>query len=108
MSVPHTEIIKTTLPNGATLYVETNILGGEEEVDFTLPDFTKVTHVLEGIAQSVVTALKQAKPQTASIEFGLEVALESGQLTALLMKGSGTSNLKVTLEWSGPIPDEGT
>jgi hypothetical protein len=40
------------------------------------------------------------KPHKASVEFGLEVALEAGQLTALLVKGSGTSNLKITLEWS--------
>jgi Trypsin-co-occurring domain 1 len=99
MPVPHTEMVKTTLPNGATLYVETNLLGGEEEVSITLPEFNEVAHVLEGVAQSLVGALQKTKPRKASIEFGLEVALESGQLTALLVKGTGTSNLKVTLEW---------
>lgn len=99
MDIPRTEMIRTNLPNGATLYIETAILGGKEEVSFTLPDFNEVTHVLEGIAESVVTGLKKVKPQKASIEFGLEAALESGQLTALLVKGTGTANLKVTLEW---------
>ncbi len=99
MAVPHTEMIKTHLPNGTTLYVETVLLGGEEEVGITLPDFDEVTHVLEGISQSVVAVLEKVKPRKASIEFGLEMALESGQLTALLVKGTGTSNLKVTLEW---------
>jgi hypothetical protein len=32
---------------------------------------------------------------------GLEVGLESGNLTALLVKGTGTANLKLILEWGG-------
>ena len=99
MSVSRTEITPTRLPNGATLYIETPVLGGEEEVGISLPEFNEVTHVLEGIAESVVTTLKKVKPRKATIEFGLAMALESGHLTALLVKGSGTSNLKVTLEW---------
>ena len=94
-----TEIIKTELANGGTLHIQATILGGEEEVVFALPSFEGVTHAIEGIAQSVVSTLEKVKPQKASVEFGLEVALESGQLTALLVKGSGTSNLKITLEW---------
>jgi len=94
-----TEIIKAELANGGTLHIQATILGGEEEVAFMLPSFEGVTHAIEGIAQSVVSTLEKVKPQKASVEFGLEVALESGQLTALLVKGSGTSNLKITLEW---------
>jgi len=94
-----TEIIKAELANGGTLHIQATILGGEEEVVFALPSFEGVTHAIEGIAQSVVSTLEKVKPQKASVEFGLEVALESGQLTALLVKGSGTSNLKITLEW---------
>ena len=94
-----TEIIKAELANGGTLHIQATILGGEEEVVFALPSFEGVTHAIEGIAQSVVSTLEKVKPRKASVEFGLEVALESGQLTALLVKGSGTSNLKITLEW---------
>jgi hypothetical protein len=94
-----TEIIKAELPNGVTLDIQATILGGEEEVAFTVPSFKEVTDAIEGIAQSIVTTLQKVKPRKASVEFGLEVALESGQLTALLVKGSGTSNLKITLEW---------
>ena len=94
-----TEIIKTQLANGAIVYIQATVLGGEEEVAFSLPSFKEVTDAIEGIAESVVTALQKVKPRKASVEFGLEVALEAGQLTALLVKGSGTSNLKITLEW---------
>jgi hypothetical protein len=94
-----TEIIKAELPNGGIVHIQATALGGEEEVAFTLPSFKEVTHAIEGIAESVVTSLQNVKPKKATVEFGLEMALESGQLTALLVKGSGTSNLKITLEW---------
>jgi hypothetical protein len=95
-----TEIIKAELANGAIVHIQATALGGEEEVAFTLPSFKEVTDAIEGIAESVVTALQKVKkPKKANVEFGLEVALESGQLTALLVKGSGTANLKIMLEW---------
>jgi hypothetical protein len=94
-----TEIIKAELLNGGTLHIQATILGGEEEVAFTLPAFKEVTDTIEAVGQSIVTALQKVKPRKASVEFGVEVALESGQLTALLVKGTGTSNLKITLEW---------
>lgn len=100
------EIVKAELPNGAYIHIETTILDGEEEVGFTLPTFKEVTDVIEGIAESVVTSLEKVKPQKASVEFGLEVALESGRLTALLVKGSSTVNLKITLEWERPQEQE--
>ena len=94
-----TEIIKAELANGASIHIQATMLGGEEEVAFTLPEFAGVTHAIEGMAESVVSTLQKVKPRRASIEFGLEIALEAGQLTALLVKGTGTSNLKITIEW---------
>jgi hypothetical protein len=94
-----TEIVNTQLANGAILRVQATRLGGEEDVAFTLPSFQGVTDAIEGIATTIVTTLQQVHPRKASVEFGLSLALESGQLTALLVKGSGTSNLKVALEW---------
>jgi hypothetical protein len=100
-----TEIIKTELANGTILHIQATALGGEEEVGFVWPSFKEITDAIEGIAESVVTTLQKVKPKKASVEFGLEVALESGQLTALLVKGSGTSNLKITLEWGEASPE---
>ena len=94
-----TQIVRAELANGAIVHIQATALGGEEEAAFTLPSFKEVTDAIEGIAESVVAALQKVKPKQASVEFGLEVALESGQLAALLVKGSGTSNLKITLEW---------
>lgn len=95
-----TEVIKAELANGTIVYIQVTALGGEEEVGFTLPSFKEVTNAIEGIAESLVMTWKKVKPKKASVEFGLEVGLESGQLTALLVKGTGTTNFKITLEWS--------
>ncbi len=94
-----TELIKTQLADGTIVHIQAVVIGGEEEVAFTLPSFKPVTDAIEGIATSLVTTFQKVKPRKASVEFGLEIALEAGQLTALLVKGFSTSNLKITLEW---------
>ena len=46
-----------------------------------------------------MNTLDKVRPQKAKIEFGIEVAMKEGQLTALLVQGTATANLKITLEW---------
>lgn len=58
-----------------------------------------VRTAVEGLGQVVQEALISVKPDKASVEFGLDVGLESGKLTALWVKGTGKANLKITLEW---------
>ncbi len=101
---PKIEIVKAELDNGTTICIEATSLGGEERVAYNTPLFKDVTDAVEGIAHAMVTTLKKVKPQQASVEFGIEIGVASGQLTALLVKGTGTANLKVTLQW-GEIND---
>ncbi len=93
------ELIPVKLANGAKIRVAATMLGGEEDVAFRLPSFEEVTNTIEGIASSLNAALEKVKPKKASVEFGLEVAMESGKLTSLLVDSSGTATLKITLEW---------
>lgn len=93
------KLVPVKLPNGATMYVEAAMLGGEEDVALKLLSFDEVTQTLEGIANAVNGAIQKAKPKKASVELGLELAVESGKLTTLLVKGSGKANLKIALEW---------
>jgi len=76
--------------------------GGREEVGVldALP-FDQVTKTLGKIAAGLGAAIAKAKPTKASIELGLELGLESGALVTLIARGTGTANLKVTLEWGG-------
>ena len=93
------EIVPVQLPDHVKIRVEATVLGGEEDVGFRLQSFQGVIDAIEGIASAMNIALQKVKPHKAGVEFGLEVAIESGELTALLVKGSGTANLKISLEW---------
>jgi hypothetical protein len=94
-----TRIIKAQLADGTIIDVQASG-GGEEDIALTLYPFKEVTDKIESIAQSLLTTFKKVKPHSASVEFGLEVSVESGQLTALLVKGTGTAHLTITLQWS--------
>lgn len=103
-----TEIISAELEGGISISIEATPLGGEELVG-ALPGphaFKEVTDTVEGLAKAMITTLKKVKPLTATVEFGLQIGVESGKLTALLVKGTGSANLKITLEW-GEISDSG-
>ncbi len=95
----HTEIVEAQLKDGPIIRIQATSLGGQEPVGIGLPSFQEVTDAVEGIAKSVMTTLEKVKPRRATVEFGLEIGLESGKLTAIIVKGSGTANLKITLEW---------
>jgi hypothetical protein len=47
----------------------------------------------------VKDAIDSIGPERASVEFGVQVAVKSGQLTGLVVEGSGQASLKVTLGW---------
>ncbi|WP_264308818.1 CU044_2847 family protein [Nodosilinea nodulosa] len=49
--------------------------------------------------QMIATPIQNARPKKATVKFGMELAIESGQLTAVIVKGSGKANLEITLEW---------
>jgi hypothetical protein len=77
-------------------------------------EFSGLMKAVEGIASGVADTMEKLRPSEASVEFGLELGVESGQLTALLVKGSAKGNLKITLTWTreagaaeGPEPADG-
>ena|ERR1700686_4183719 len=100
------EIISAELEEGISISIQATPLGGQELVG-ALPGphvFKEVTDTVESLARAMVGTLKKVKPRTATVEFGLQIGVESGKLTALLVKGTGNANLKITLEW-GEISD---
>lgn len=94
------------LPNQSLIRVEATLLKRPGDTDVAFNKIDKVLEIegiqgaIEGIGQLVIGALKDLAPRKASAEFAIEVGLESGQLTALWVKGSGKANLKITLEWT--------
>lgn len=100
------EIISAELEDGISISIQATPLGGEELAG-SLPGtraFKEVTDTVESLARAMIGTLKKVKPRTATVEFGLQIGVESGKLTALLVKGTGNANLKITLEW-GEIND---
>lgn len=98
------KIVRAVVANERTIAIEVTPIEGGQPVDervANLPkDFGQLADSIEAISRSLYEAIKKVAPKKASVEFGVEVGLESGQLTALLVKGTGKANLKVTLEWS--------
>ncbi|MEV5971403.1 CU044_2847 family protein [Streptomyces sp. NPDC051921] len=100
-----TEITKVELADGV-LYVEAQPLGpvGQDAVEpegrgGRLPDLSGFTSALSSFAAQLGDALHTAAPERATVEFGCQLGIDSGVLTALVVQGSTTANFRVTLEW---------
>jgi hypothetical protein len=88
------------LGDGLRAYIEVPDRGGAKNVGLldAVP-VAEITRLIGRIGGAIGTALEQAAPKKAKVELGLSFGLESGQLAALIARGSGEANLKVTLEW---------
>jgi hypothetical protein len=58
-----------------------------------------VSKAIRELAGTLKTALDEAKPTKATLEFGLQVGVQPGQLIAIWVQGESKANLKVKLEW---------
>jgi hypothetical protein len=87
------------LGGGATAYLEVTPRGRQEVGVLDRIPFDQVVQTLTRIAQGLDAAVDAVKPSKASIEIGIEFGLEAGQVVALIARGTGKANLKVTLEW---------
>ena len=93
-------LVKVDLGNGRTVAVEALNVSPERPVGIgDVLSFDGVTKSIEAIAERMTAALERVKPDKAAVEFGIDVGVESGALTALVVKGTGSATLKVTLEW---------
>jgi hypothetical protein len=98
------DVVTTELGNGRVMFIEVR-RDANPQVDVSVLErlpFSDVVQSIDVIASSVLGALQRAKPQRASVEFGIDVGVESGQLTGMLVKGSGSASLTVRLEWESP------
>lgn len=97
-SETQTETIPVQLPGGTIIRVEVE-QSNREDVAFEIKPFTQVTEALEEITAALAETLRKTQPDKATVKFGLELAIDSGQLTAVIVKGSGKANLEIALEW---------
>lgn len=92
------DTVPVQLPNGAIVKVEVTKTG-REDVGFDTKQFQPVAEAIEGVVQMIAAPIQKVKPRKATVKFGMELAIEAGQLTAVIVKGSGKANLEITLEW---------
>ncbi|GAA3948389.1 CU044_2847 family protein [Actinoplanes auranticolor] len=85
--------------DGERIVVEAVALGGEEEVAGRLPEFSDVTRSIGALTEHVVKAVRRVKPDNVKIELGCDIGVESGKLTAVLVKGTAKANIKITVGW---------
>jgi len=97
------ELIAVELSDQTIIYVEARQIGETEVSGETFP-FSQASAVIKSITRDVAEAIKEAQresqPDKISVKLGLEISVESGQLTALFVKGAGKANLEITMEWS--------
>jgi hypothetical protein len=93
-----TETISLDLTNGHIVQVEITDTG-RRDVSFDRKAFKDVTDALAGIVDEIAGVIHKTLPTKATVKFGVDVGIESGQLTAMIVKGSSKANLEITLEW---------
>ena len=74
-------------------------IGEERDVAAVKPDMTAVIRAIKAFSSSLSESLRESHATRFAVEFGCEIALETGQLIAVIGKASTKSTLKVTLEW---------
>ncbi|MBK6888253.1 MAG: hypothetical protein IPH03_18620 [Tetrasphaera sp.] len=77
--------------------------GGPTTVDDRGPlSFEPAKKAIAAVVSELGDAIRQAKPQEASVEIGFSFSAKTGKLTALIVEGGAEANLKVTLTWKAP------
>ena len=98
-----TELIPIELSDGTIIKVEATPIGEQRISSHALPfkeAMTKIKSVVQEVADTVRDIRQEVKPSKFSVSIGVEIGIESGKLTTLIVKGSGKGNLKITMEWN--------
>jgi hypothetical protein len=61
--------------------------------------FSDFADTVRDIAKITADALSTVKPSEATLEFGLDIGVKAGAVTALFASGEAKATLKVTLKW---------
>ncbi|USR90632.1 hypothetical protein NEA10_17645 [Phormidium yuhuli AB48] len=93
-----TKIVPVNLEDGSTVYVEATLIG-EQPISFKKHPFKDVTNAIKMISSELTETLETIKPQKASVKFGLEIGIQSGKITTLIVQGSSKANVEITLHW---------
>ena len=96
------EIIPLTLSDGSVIQAEVTKIG-EQPISSETRHFQQATEIIKSVANDISNTLKEIKedikPDKFTVSLGLQLVVESGNLTSLIVKGTGNANLQITMEW---------
>lgn len=95
-----TEIVPVKLDNNSKIFIQILRKSGDEDVAFSELAFSNIMKSVPDIAGALYKAVDAISPQKVSIEFGLSMGIESGQLTTILVQGTGSANVVIKMEWT--------
>ncbi|MBE9210692.1 hypothetical protein IQ244_30155 [Nostoc sp. LEGE 06077] len=93
------KIITVELADGTNIKIEATPIG-DRKPNIQVRQFSEFTTPLEALITEIAESLNKVKPDKASIKFGIDIGIESGKLTPVLVKGNDAGNLEITLEWN--------
>ncbi|MFJ2158173.1 CU044_2847 family protein [Streptomyces sp. NPDC087856] len=96
-------VVEALLPNATTVSIVAVATDGRDPAQDVsargLPTLDDVSSSITGMASLVRDAVVAVRPTSASVEFGVDVKIESGKLSGLIVSGAANATLKVTLNW---------
>jgi hypothetical protein len=93
-------LVRVDVGGGRIIQVEARSVDPEADIGIgDILSFQGMVDSIEAIAASMTAALAKAKPDKATVEFGVDIGVEAGGLTSLIVKGTGKATLTITLQW---------
>lgn len=92
-------IAPVELSNGEIVNIEYIATGPQQKSFLGKKYLSTFLTKLSGTVEDIRKSVEGASPNKLTIELGIDVGIEEGELTAIFIKGSGNANFKVTLEW---------
>ncbi|MGV9563969.1 CU044_2847 family protein [Streptomyces sp. NPDC003480] len=101
-----------TLPGGQTVLARVTPAPGatkpggygSDDLDIGVGDravakLERLGELIQGVGQSVLDAARSARPDEATITFGVEIVAKPGKAIAVLADGEAKTSLEVSLVW---------
>jgi Trypsin-co-occurring domain 1 len=98
------QLVQLEMPDGQLVWAVVEAQHGPGDVGVSEAVVEKLhgfTESLSALAVNARSAVAAARPQEASVEFGLELSVGKDGVFAALVGAGGKAAVKVTLKWAG-------
>lgn len=105
-----TDLVSFDLPiklsDGTIIFANVQQTDREEEVSLKEYSFSDALNSLKSLANDIVTPLMEYSCDKVVLELNVGLAVKSGKLTSLLVNGSGSSSIKLKMEFNRPTSSD--